>query len=258
MTRALSIAWLVAGGFVLLLGEVAQAQKPPASVREFVTSLHAASVDRPVDFARRDFSKLDLAGLNFKRARLDGANLFGADLTDADLRGVDLSGATLDRTILLRTDLSGADLRGASLLLPAGFLDAETAARSAPRFAGANLAGARVFAELHRVDFRGANLSGADLRRYTVGVGRTSLRYCDFTDARFAGANLTQVNLNSSTFVNADFSNANLTEANFANADLTGADLTNAVVTGANFHGATLVGVKGLVPAGDRGGATAR
>ena len=62
------------------------------------------------------------------------------------------------------------------------------------------------------------------------------LRRADLSNANFAGANFTQVDLGS-----ANLTCANLTGANFTRAVLLGANLTRANLTGANFTRASLL-----------------
>ena len=61
-------------------------------------------------------------------------------------------------------------------------------------------------------------------------------------DARFTGANLTDVSLQQTMLDDADLTRANLTDADFASAFLYGANLTDAVVTRAEFVRATNFG----------------
>lgn len=217
------------------------------SVNELAKALFAADVGTPVNLSGKDLSGLDLSGLNFKRADLTKANLFGADLTDATLAGVDLRGAKLDRSTIVRTDFSDANLDGATILVPAAFLRADIAGREAPKFNMAKLNKARVIGHFRQVDFRGAELTGADFSPLTKFTNpaypasrRTALRSCDFTGSKMTGAILTHAVLEFSSFTNADLSGADLTDADLTKVDLTNANLEGANVTGANFDSADL------------------
>jgi len=107
----------------------------------------AKAGDRP-DLSARDLTYLDLAGLDFKGAILNGANLYGTDLTGSILKGADLARARLDRAVLIKADLSGANLVGATILRPTVYADQHSTLTDAPRFAGANMSGIRVQADM--------------------------------------------------------------------------------------------------------------
>lgn len=223
------------------------------SVREFTAALFQATTSQPVVYSGRDFSNLDLSGTDFKSARLARANLFGADLTGSDLSHADLSGANLDRTTLLRADFSGADLTGATMLQPASFLSDVHAAAEAPRFTGARLVRLRATGQYWRVDFRDADLSGADFSPFPMRrddlithAFRPAFKSCDFSGSNLSGANLRHAVFHFSRFVGANLSHADLSRADFSKSDLAGADLTGANTTNTIFDGANLSGVKGL------------
>ncbi len=56
--------------------------------------------------------------------------------------------------MLIRADLSGADLSGATIFRPTVYTDLRSNLADAPRFAGANMSGVRVMADLSGADFR--------------------------------------------------------------------------------------------------------
>jgi uncharacterized protein YjbI with pentapeptide repeats len=197
--------------------------------------LDAGTEDKPPDLTKADLSGLDLSGVDFKRAnlagarlagtKLIGANLFTADLTDAVLTDADLSKANLDGSVLRRAKVQRANLEGASLFA--------TIIESAD-LSSANLAGTRIIGYL-----RGANLSGASLRRANAGAdpGNQSM---GVMRATFVGANLSGADLSDANLFKADLSHANLTNAklartNLMNADLIQTDLTRADLTGAKL-----------------------
>lgn len=207
-----------------------------------------------VDYAGHKLTYLDLSGLDFKQAKLARADLYGTDFTDANLNGADLSGARLDRAVLIRTDLSGANLSGATIFRPTIYSDLSNRLSDAPHFAGANLTKVRVQAELSGADFRGANLTGADLsplearpgQGTLVTLARNVLKSCNFSGAMLRDADLTRTVLTHSRFVGADLRNARLVDADVQLVDFSGADFTGADVTGADFDGANLSGVTGF------------
>lgn len=203
----------------------------------------------------RDLSQLDLSGLDFKSARLAGSNLYGVDLTRSTLKGSDLSGSKLDRAVITGADFSHANLAGASLQRPTVFSDMRFDRTEAPIFAHANLTGARVFARLDGADFRGANLTAADLSPYDRRGGDvTVLPQVVLIKSNFSGANLANANLGWTKLQFANLGGANLRGAVLAHSDLTQADLreadlTGADLAGADFYGADLRGVRGLAEA---------
>ncbi len=224
------------------------------TVREITSALFKAKPGERVDYSHHDLTYLDLGGLDFKGANLAHSDLYGVDFTKANLRGADLSHTRLDRAVLIHADLSGANLTGATILRPTIYTDLSDNLADAPRFAGANLTGIRVMANMSGADFHGADLTGANLSPLESRPGqgtittlaKNMLKSCDFSHAIMKGVNLDRAVLTFSRFVDADLTGANLTKADLSKADLTGADLTGANLTGADLYGATLLGVKGL------------
>ena len=261
MRRALKATILLQLGAAAFLAAAAlAAEKGPVSrdadmsVRDITAALFKAKPGQPVDLSGRNLAYLDLAGLNFKAADLRGADLYGVDFTGANLRGADLADTRLDRSVLIRADLSGANLSGATILRPTIYTDLTNNPADAPRFAGANLTGVRVHANLSGADFHAADLSGADFApldaRKREGVvsalADNKLVGCDFTRAILRGTDLSGADLTFAHLAGADLTGARLTGANLSRADLSGADVTDADFTGADLDGATLIGVKGL------------
>jgi len=224
------------------------------TAREITQQLFKAKPGETLDYAGRDLTYLDLSGLDFKQARLSHTDLYGVDFTGSNLKGADLSYARLDRAVLIRADMSGANLRGTTIFRPTVYSDMQNSYADAPRFAGANLSGIRVQADLSGADFRGADLSYGDFsplegrpgQGTLVTLARNVLRSCDFSGASLRHANLTRAVLTFSSLVGADLTGANLTEADLSKVDFSGADLTGAEVTGADFDGARLSGVRGF------------
>jgi len=236
---------------LILLAAPFTAWAADISVREVIAVLREAKrTSVPADLHGRDLSRLDLADLDLSGADLHGAKLFGADLTGARLVGADLHGADLDRTILVRADFSGADLRQATMFLPAtAAIPGAPLAGDAPRFRGANLAGARLFGHLGDGDWTGSNLSGAHLSiRGTqfLANARTDLGSSNLRGADLSGADLVGVLLPFADLRGANLRGADLRGADLAGARLAGADLSGARLDRANVERADLRGVLGL------------
>jgi uncharacterized protein YjbI with pentapeptide repeats len=224
------------------------------TAREITLQLFKAKPGERPDYAGRDLTYLDLSGLDFKQARLSRTDLYGVDFTGSDLKGADISNARLDRAVLIRADLSGANLRGTTIFRPTVYSDMQNSYADAPRFAGANLVGIRVQADLSGSDFRGADLTDADFsplearpgQGTLVTLAKNVLKSCNFSGAILRRADFTRSVLTFSSMVGADLTGAKLSEADLSKVDFSGATLSNADVTGADFDGANLVGVKGL------------
>ncbi|MFA5952457.1 MAG: pentapeptide repeat-containing protein [Hyphomicrobium sp.] len=224
------------------------------TAREITQALFKAKPGEKLDYTGRDLTYLDLSGLDFKQASLRRADLYGADFTGASLKGVDLSHSRLDRAVLIRADFSGANLADATIYRPTVYTDLSNNLLDAPHFAGANLTGIRVQADLSGSDFRGADLSNADFSPLEIRPGqgtlttlaRNVLKSCDFSGATLRGAKMVRTVLWFSRMTGADLSGADLTEADLSKADLSGANLTGADLTGADLDGANLSGARGL------------
>lgn len=228
-----------------------QIQAADFTARQVTEAFHKASVSAPPDFSGRNLSFLDLAGLDFKGASLPGANLYGTDLTKAILKGSNLAGVMLDRAAIVSADFSGANLEGASLLRPSINVALDRNPRDAPKFAGANLRSVRITAMMDGADFRGADLTDANLGPYDVRADMSSmpgsiLRGSDFSGAILRRADLMWAKLRFSKFVGADLRDVNFVGADLSMCDLSGADLTGANLLDADLDGAILSGVRGL------------
>lgn len=224
------------------------------TVREITQQLFKAKPGERPDYAGRDLTYLDLSGLDFKQATLARTDLYGVDFTGSNLKGADISNARLDRAVLIRADLSGANLRNTTIFRPTVYSDMQNSYADAPTFAGADLTGIRVQADLSGASFRGADMTGADFspleakpgQGTLVTLAKNVLKSCDFSGAILRRADFTRSVLMFSSMVGADLTGARLLEADLSKVDFSGANLTNADVTGADFDGANLVGVKGL------------
>jgi len=236
-----------------LLWNSGEAGAADLTVKQVVEALVKASPEQPADFAGRDLSLLDLSDIDFKKANLAGADLYGTDISHSNLSGTNLSGARLDRSVIIGADFAGANMSQASLLRPAAFSSFDILPVEAPRFVGANLAGARLFGRFSKADWHGANLAmaqmGAD-RSTDIGLrnlSRTELAGCDLAGARLSGADLRGALLTFANLRGADLSGSNLTRADLSRADLSGANLTGADLTGSDLDGTILRGVAGLL-----------
>ena len=146
-------------------------------------------------------------------------------------------GAYQEFRLSCRPNCARVDLSGVSLYRPYPSADPEMGILSI---------------HMRQVNFRGADLSQADLR----GV---SVRMCDFRDANLESANLRdtdfawadlagvnlgnaymfKANLYDTDLTGANLEDADLTEAYMIEADLTGADLERVKLTGARYDGNT-------------------
>jgi uncharacterized protein YjbI with pentapeptide repeats len=257
---AISVAVYAAVGALFSFGVIAEQTEPvnqhgaDFTVRDIASALYKAKPGDKLNYSNHNLTYLNLAGLNFKAANLAHSDLYGVDLTGANLRGTDLSHTRLDRAVLIRADLSGANLSGATILRPTIYTDLSADLADAPRFAGADLSGIRVMANMSGSDFHGADMTGANLSPLEARPGqgtvttlaKNMLKSCDFSRAILRGVNFDRAVMTFSRFNGADLRDANLTKADLSKADLTGADLTGADLSGADLDGANLVGVKGL------------
>lgn len=224
------------------------------TVREITSALFKAKPGERIDYSNHDLTYLDLADLDFKGANLAHSDLYGTDFTGSNLKGTDLSHTRLNRSVLIRADLSGANLTGATIFRPTIYSDLSSNLADAPRFAGANLTGIRVMANLSGADFRGANMTDADFSPLEARPGQGTitslmknvLKSCDFSGADLHGANFDRADLTFSRFVGANLAGANLRKTDLSKTDFSGADLTDADLTDADLYGANLQGVKGL------------
>lgn len=224
------------------------------TVRDITNALYKVRPGERLDYSGKDLTYLDLSGLDFKGASLAHTDLYGTDFTSANLKGADLSGARLDRSVLIKADLSGANLLGATIYRPTIYSDLSSNPADAPRFAGANLTGARFQAELSGADFRGAEMKYADFSPLEARPGQGTLvtlpknvcKSCDFSGANLRQAKFTDAVLHFARFTGADLTGVDFASADLAMADLSGADVTGANFTGADLDGTNLAGTKGL------------
>ena len=200
------------------------------TARDITMALFKAKPGEPLDYSNHNLTYLDLSGLNFKGAKLAKSEPLRASTSRLPTcAAADMSRTRLDRAMLIRADFSGANLSGASILRPTIYTDLTENIADAPRFAGANLTGIRVMANMSGADFHGADLTGANFtpREGRPGQGtittlaKNMLKSTDFTKAILRETN---------------FDHAVLTFARFAGADLTGAKLDRHRSVACRFH----------------------
>ena len=115
-------------------------------VRELLAK---ADRDRPADLAGKNLSDLDLSNIDFKGANLTGANLFASRLVSSNLAGAKLTRANLNGAWLMGATFAGADLSDSSML---SLVILGGQVKEKPNFAGANLSGVRMIADLPGAD----------------------------------------------------------------------------------------------------------
>lgn len=105
-----------------------------------------------------------------------------------------------------------------------------------------------------RLDFRGANLSGAqilnvDLSKamfHNSNLSNVNFANTDLTGANFSNADLIGVNFQKADLSKARLDKADLTDAKFLDADLTDANISEANLSGVRFSNDGLQAAKGL------------
>ncbi len=240
----IALGWLLAGVAMPVAAS-------DYTAREVTQAMFKAKAASPVDYSGKDLSFLDLAGLDFKRAIMVKTNLYGVDLSAASLVGANLAGARLDRATVIGADFSGANMEGASILRPSVFSSMMFDRADCPNFTGANLRSIRIAARMDGAIFRDADMSGAQIGPFDMGVEAgmapsSFMMGADFSGANMTGAVVRNVIFTFARFVGTDLRGAKLLKLDLSNADLTGADLTGADVSETNFEGAKLSGAKGL------------
>lgn len=123
--------------------------------RSFAGKVLEKAVFEGVDATQADFTGARLAGANFNGAILSGANLRDADLTGADLRLARLEFPTVSHTDFSKAQLTGVDLSHVYL--------------QDSRFRGADMRDLRGIGSCATVDFRGADVRGANLMGFKEG-----------------------------------------------------------------------------------------
>lgn len=176
---------------------------------------------RDANLLQSDFTNVNFRGANLKGANLVGAKFYGVDFTDADLSDIKVS----QDTVFHETIMPDGSIRN-------NFAKVTTLSQ----FQRCLKAGEKNFSN---ITIHNADLSGIDLRVGGFNLGGSHLSDIDFREANLSGANLSStgqdwsVKLNSALIIGCDFRNANL-----IGSDLEGACLINCDFRGANIDGA--------------------
>jgi len=201
---------------------------------------------------------IDLRKADLRKADLYGAHLQGVDLTGSDLRGATLKYSHFGNLERVNFD----DCKGESVYLQnlqqctfrnaeledTWMFDADAKRVEACDFTAAKMRNTR-FGRGTLVDckFAGADLSDSELEAAVferadftkADLSRVHASTAKFAGCTFAKANLSRADLRGAALAGADLRNANLREAVLSEADLTGAN-----VAGADFQDAVLTGTK--------------
>jgi len=176
------------------------------------------AIDLPTQLVEANFK-----GAFLQRAKFQDVNLKGANFTDAYLQGAEFV-SYLENVLFCNAHLQGVKLKD-SILVGAKFRGARLVNDD---LVDVNLNGA----SMQFVDFTQLNLTFVDLRRVNCNFsdfrGGMNLSGKDFTDTRFVGAYLQEVNFTGATLINANLSRSHLRQANFQDAILEGAVFENA------------------------------
>jgi uncharacterized protein YjbI with pentapeptide repeats len=133
--------------------------------------------------------------------------------------------------------LLAAAITALACALPAA---AQNAGQIARVRGGASCAGCNLFqGDFSGLEARGLNLSGARLRQ-------ANLSLVVMNRARFAGADLRDVDAYGGVFSSSNLSRADLTNSSWVGAYLEGSSFSGATLNGANFSGARLTRATGL------------
>lgn len=173
--------------------------------------------------AGQTFHKLDLRGMRWPAADLSVCNFIESDLSGVDLQGAKLEGATF-----VTCTLTGANLRMAQC---AGAVTVKNTS-----LAGADLGGA----DLRRFNFGGADLRGATLVRAVLDGANLCEAQLDGADLRLASAKGALLRM--SRCAGALLSGVNFNDAVLQKADLRGADLRRSNLFGADLSRVRLDG----------------
>lgn len=259
--------------FANLTGTVfAHAHGPRASFRS--ANLKGANLGG-AKFEDTKFSDANLSGTILFRAVLtnaqfDQATLDGADFTEANMQGTSLRGCRAVELLFSKISLANANLSD-SIFEKCNFFEVKLEGANFTRtrmeqsalldvnadnaiFRLATLVNLRIVkaetgSHVRNADFRGANLTMANLRGVDLAgsdfTGATMFK-ADLSDADLTGAKLNGVRAGE-----ARFERSNLTRAELKGADLMNSVLARANVAGADFEQANLYHADGARMTGD-------
>ena len=230
-------------------------------IHEWRKNLGAVPIDAHLlEFCKKEFihkrQNFTVEGrLDLKKASFAGQDLRGASLAEFDISGSDFTGCKVDREgfihlisfVKLGTiSLKGLDINGLDL----SNLDLFDIDLSLLNFNGVKLDRNTLLSILlgsKKISFAGVDLQNinfagqpvSDIVNGVIGFNYFDLEGLNFDKANFENAELSGVNLSSSSFQKANFKNAriigsiavnaNFTSANFSNAKLMHSDFSNAI-----------------------------
>ena len=192
----------------------------------------------------------NLANSDFSNHDLHNVNFFGSDLQNSDFSNSDVTNANFELV-----DLTGSNFEGAKVdqikLKRAKLLDV-------------NFSGVKFNSDLNHVDFRGSNLSYADLTEHDLkntALSNTDMKGANLTSAILSYENIDRynfldnsdvrfTNFTGATLVGIDFTKiknkslagADLSFASLSYADLTDVNLSDSILFHSNFWNADLSG----------------
>ena len=190
------------------------------------------------NLANSDFSNHDLRDVNFFGSDLRNSDFSNSDVTNAnfelsDLTGSNFEGAKVDQIKLKRAKLLDVNFSGVKFNSDLNYVD----------FRGSNLSDADLTEHnlkntvLSNTNMKGANLTGAilsyeDIGRYNF-LDNSDVRFTNFTGATLIGIDFTKIK-------NKSLVGANLSFASLSYADLTDVNLSESILTHTNFWNADL------------------
>ena len=206
-------------------------------------NLGSISIDEEFKFvgaslANSDFSNQNLRNMSFFGSDLRNSDFSNSDVTNvnfelADLTGANFEGATVDQIKLKRAKLLDVNFSGIEFNSDLNHVD----------FRGSNLSNADLTDQdlkntiLSNVNMKGANLTSAVLSYKDIGrhnfLDNSDVRFTDFHGAILVGIDFTKVK-------NKDLTGANFKTASLAYATLNGVNLAGNDFTWANLQGVDL------------------
>ena len=185
-----------------------------------------------------DFSNQDLHNVNFFGSDLRNSDFSNSDVTNAnfelsDLTGSNFEGAKVDQIKLKRAKLLDVNFSGVKFNSDLNHVD----------FRGSNLSDADLTEHdlkntvLSNTNMKGANLTGAilsyeDIGRYNF-LDNSDVRFTNFKNANLIGIDFTKIK-------NKSLAGVDLSYASLSHADLTDVDMSESILFHSNFWNADL------------------